>query len=465
MDNIIKVIFEEWQEVQHDNSLKQWSYGQVLKIEGLKLPEGNVEVHFSLTENNGNANVLIGTVENGVITVDIPRFILTKENVYLSSYNAYAWIYVDDGDTGQTIRKIVFEIESRPKPEDYVYTEDELKTYEALEKKVNAVEGKVVILEESQNKPKNIIRYNLREFFGTFYISDYFTKTLKSLELVTALVEEMLVPTNMVSLQLSIQRGNTILHPDVVLDEYAYTVGASYEKYVIDKIIVSNNQITGVLGVNITFYKLNEETDWDLTVTIYPLIDNFYLEKYDYVTNNELSTTLEDYVKNDTMASQKTPGLVKTYTAGGTGMDSQSRLVVLVASEDEIKNRTMYKKVITPSNMDLAVKEVLTNSQIEWTEDEKKAVRIMLGIEEEEPTTFICKCCGQEYSLDGEERQRYYDVDGNDVTEEVEASYGHYCTECIGGYAVEISCVNCGETDSIGNMQYSNGDWLCENCM
>lgn len=436
MDNIIKVNFEEWQEVQHDNSLKQWSYGQVLKIEGLKLPEGNVEVHFSLTENNGNANVLIGTVKNGVITVDIPRFILTKENVYLSSYNAYAWIYVDDGDTGQTIRKIVFEIESRPKPEDYVYTEDELKTYKKLEDKIIKLENIEVVTIDL----KNVVLPD----------SVYSAATVNTEEAIT-IIEKLKCGSTRVQLEISRKSAEDIIPVEILLTP-SYRMGEDFYLFV--------GMVHDGVSVNYMEVSIHNDADKPYIHIVSKLLCTMY-QLLNYVKNEDLN----NYVTFDDMASQSKPGLVKTYTAGGTGMDSQKRLVILVATEEEIKKRTTNKKVITPSNMDLAVKEVLTNSQIEWTEDEKKAVRIMLGIEEEELTTFICKCCGQEYSLDGEERQRYYDVDGNDVTEEVEASYGHYCTECIGGYAVEISCVNCGETDSIGNMHYTNGDWLCENCM
>lgn len=114
-DNIVKVKFEEGMEVQYDTSLKQWSYGLILQIEGLTLSDGNIEVHFSLTEYNGEAPVSIGTVKDNVITVDIPDFILEKEKVYQPSYEAYAWIYVTDEDSGRTIRKIVFTIEARAK--------------------------------------------------------------------------------------------------------------------------------------------------------------------------------------------------------------------------------------------------------------------------------------------------------------------------------------------------------------
>lgn len=117
MDNkIVKVIFKEGWETMYSNDLTKCDYGQVLQIEGITLPEGNVEVHFSLTEHNGEAPISIGTVKDNVITVDIPDFILQKKDVYTDSYQAYAWIYVTDGESGRTIRKIVFTIDTRAEP-------------------------------------------------------------------------------------------------------------------------------------------------------------------------------------------------------------------------------------------------------------------------------------------------------------------------------------------------------------
>ena len=116
MDKIIKVIFEEWQETQFDNTLTQWDYGHTLQVEGVTLPDGNIEVHFSLTDYDGEAPVYIGYVKNNVLTVEIPDFILQKENVYAATYEAYAWIYFTDGDFGETKRKIVFTIKARAKP-------------------------------------------------------------------------------------------------------------------------------------------------------------------------------------------------------------------------------------------------------------------------------------------------------------------------------------------------------------
>ena len=117
MDKIIKVNFEEWQDAAYvDEGLVSWNYGQILQVEGLTLPDGNIEVHFSLTDREGDANVYIGTVKDNVLTVSIPDFIFQKEDVYQPTYDAYAFLYQTDGDSGRTIKKITFTIKARPEP-------------------------------------------------------------------------------------------------------------------------------------------------------------------------------------------------------------------------------------------------------------------------------------------------------------------------------------------------------------
>lgn len=125
MGKIIKVNFEEWQENQFDESLKQWNQGQQLEISGLNISDEIVEVHFSLEETNGTAKRMLGTVKDGIIHTKIPAFILEgPEYTYGDTYGAWAWVYVSDEESAETIRKIEFIIEARPKPDEYVRPEE-----------------------------------------------------------------------------------------------------------------------------------------------------------------------------------------------------------------------------------------------------------------------------------------------------------------------------------------------------
>ena len=121
MNNIISVDFNGNKNVEFASGLMQWDVGQVLKITGLNLT-GNIEVHFSLKETIGEAQRSICTVDNGILTVAIPGFILQADTAY--NYNAYAFVYVSNATAGMTVKKIVFDIKARPKPAEWV-TPDE----------------------------------------------------------------------------------------------------------------------------------------------------------------------------------------------------------------------------------------------------------------------------------------------------------------------------------------------------
>ena len=95
----------------------QWNYGQILRIDGLNLPEA-VEVHFSLDETGGEAKRRIGVTKEGVTDVRIPDFIVEADRS--TNYTAYAFIYVSEREYGNTVKKIVLEITSRPRPEAFI---------------------------------------------------------------------------------------------------------------------------------------------------------------------------------------------------------------------------------------------------------------------------------------------------------------------------------------------------------
>lgn len=106
------------------NGLWQWDYGQTLRIQGLSLPSA-VEIHFSLQENGGEAKRRIGITESGVTDVVIPDFILEGNNPASGHYNAFAFIYPSDEESGETTHKIILRIKTRPRPEGDVSTDNE----------------------------------------------------------------------------------------------------------------------------------------------------------------------------------------------------------------------------------------------------------------------------------------------------------------------------------------------------
>ena len=101
-------------------SLFQWDLGKQVKIN-----ESVDEVHLA---NQGDTEALVvepKTVDD-IVVADIPNILLqTASNITVYAVK-----------NGKTISRRTFSVTKREKPLDYVYTETEVKNYEALEKKI-----------------------------------------------------------------------------------------------------------------------------------------------------------------------------------------------------------------------------------------------------------------------------------------------------------------------------------------
>ena len=116
---MITAVFQNNDDYAHAYGLWQWDYGQQLRIEGLHLPTA-VEIHFALQETGGEAITRVGTTKDGVTTVTIPDSVLEGNRATWTAdkaYNIYAWIYLSDQKSGETIKRITMRVKSRPKPE------------------------------------------------------------------------------------------------------------------------------------------------------------------------------------------------------------------------------------------------------------------------------------------------------------------------------------------------------------
>lgn len=116
---MITAVFQNNDDYAHAYGLWQWDYGQQLRIEGLHLPTA-VEIHFALQETGGEAITRVGTTKDGVTTVTIPDSMLEGNRATWTAdkaYNIYAWVYLSDKSSGETIKRITMQVKSRPKPE------------------------------------------------------------------------------------------------------------------------------------------------------------------------------------------------------------------------------------------------------------------------------------------------------------------------------------------------------------
>ena len=115
---MVTAVFTDNDDYARAYGLWQWDYGQQLRIEGLHLPTA-VEIHFALQETGGEAITRVGTTKDGVTTVTIPDSMLEGNSAAWTAektYNIYAWVYLSDKLSGETIKRITMQVKSRPKP-------------------------------------------------------------------------------------------------------------------------------------------------------------------------------------------------------------------------------------------------------------------------------------------------------------------------------------------------------------
>lgn len=136
MEKVITAVFQEGGgNTVTVYGLWQWDHGISLQIMGLSLPE-TVEVHFALT--NGEPVKQEGKTTDGITTVDIPDSMLagpTGSGTFCGTqaFLVNAWVYVEDGESGRTVKMIKLNVKTRAKPPDYIATPEEQKTWEQLQ--------------------------------------------------------------------------------------------------------------------------------------------------------------------------------------------------------------------------------------------------------------------------------------------------------------------------------------------
>ena len=104
------------------SDLWQWDYGQTLRIQGVKLPAA-VEVQFSTTERIGETMTRIGVTRDGATEVVIPDTLLEGGGT-TQDYTIYAFVYIENGDSGKTEYRVSMKVRARPKPEAHATPEE-----------------------------------------------------------------------------------------------------------------------------------------------------------------------------------------------------------------------------------------------------------------------------------------------------------------------------------------------------
>lgn len=104
------------------SDLWQWDYGQTLRIQGVKIPAA-VEVQFSTTERIGETVTRIGVTQEGVTEAPIPDTLLEGSGT-TQDYTIYAFVYIENGDSGKTEYRVSMKVRARPKPEAHATPEE-----------------------------------------------------------------------------------------------------------------------------------------------------------------------------------------------------------------------------------------------------------------------------------------------------------------------------------------------------
>lgn len=135
---MIKIDFTETNEVRN-TELFQFDYGQTLEISGVELPE-KFEMHFEY----GDISLSVdGLYSDGKGTVKVPDTLLDGLRSKFS-----AWLYVEDGKSGKTLKTVEFILGRRKKPSDYPCNPSEIAEVKTLAEYVKENADKVSAAEK-----------------------------------------------------------------------------------------------------------------------------------------------------------------------------------------------------------------------------------------------------------------------------------------------------------------------------
>lgn len=90
----------------------------------------------------------------------------------------------------------------------------------------------------------------------------------------------------------------------------------------------------------------------------------------------------EKYVKDSDYAGYEKTGVVKLHRDNGILIDNNNALKLNLPTPSQLKSKANIFATLIPSNIDSIVKYGLTDNKLDWTDDERKNARELLGVEE-----------------------------------------------------------------------------------
>lgn len=130
----------------------QWDIGRRITFSGADTSL-ETEVHFA-NDRIENAIVVETTTSGNVITAPIPNE-LTQHDLPI-----YVYLYQEDENFGKTMYQFNLQVIGRKKPDDYVYTETEIRQYEELSNRIDEIDDEI---EDLQSATKTMWRPTVYE--------------------------------------------------------------------------------------------------------------------------------------------------------------------------------------------------------------------------------------------------------------------------------------------------------------
>lgn len=136
--------------------------------------------------------------------------------------------------------------------------------------------------------------------------------------------------------------------------------------------------ISGVSDEHVEYtYTSNEDFIVDLTEDGVVQVGYFVLSALE-----TQKVDLLEYVKKTDYAGEGVSGVINTKDYWGTATNDTGGLYIVCASLNDIDAKANDYKPIVPQNLDYAVMKALSDSKIEWTNEQKQRARTILGITE-----------------------------------------------------------------------------------
>ena len=155
--NVIHAMFEKNELYKRVRNLWQYDYGQFLMVTGLNLPKA-VSIDFFLFDGKGESIRQVGVTQDGITKVRIPDSLLKNKDVK-EDYNIYVYVYVADGEKGNTVYKIIIPVRNRPEPHEMIIPDEKNMLDEAIKTVSEAAERAELSEKNAKQSEKKQMRF------------------------------------------------------------------------------------------------------------------------------------------------------------------------------------------------------------------------------------------------------------------------------------------------------------------